>query len=287
MDIPFIGRDALDGGLVTRHDLRGRFVAVYPGVYAVAGADLAPADRARAAWLWSKRNGVLAGRSAAAVYGARWLDSRAPAELLYWNRHPPRGIHTWADVVPSDEVMVVDGMRVTTPARTAFDLARRIPGDRAIASVDALLRATRVPMSAVNSIVVDHRGDKGVRRARTVLDLVDPGAESPRETWLRLLVVRAGMPRPQTQIPVHDEYRQLVARVDMGWEELKIAIEYDGDHHWTERRQMTRDIRRTEQLAERGWIVVRVTADDTPATIVHRVGVARARCLSRARGRSA
>ena len=69
-----------------------------------------------------------------------------------------------------------------------------------------------------------HEGREGVRRALATLDLVDPGAESPRETWLRLLIVRAGLPRPQTQIPVYDEYGQLVARVDMGWEDLKIAV---------------------------------------------------------------
>ncbi|MDT5177212.1 MAG: hypothetical protein QOJ95_1410 [Mycobacterium sp.] len=57
----------------------------------------------------------------------------------------------------------------------------------------------------------------------------------------------------------------------MGWADLKVAIEYDGDHHWTDRRQLAYDIRRTELLRELGWIVVRVTAEDTPATIRHRI----------------
>ena len=96
MDTPFIGREALDAGLITRHDLRGRFVTVYPGVYVAAGTQPTPTDRARAAWLWSKRKGVLAGLSAAAMHGAKWLDPHAPAALLYWNRRPPNGIHTWA-----------------------------------------------------------------------------------------------------------------------------------------------------------------------------------------------
>lgn len=284
---PFVGREALDSGRLTRHRLRSEFVSVYPGIYVPADAALTPVDRARAAWLWSGRRGVLAGRSAAALHGAKWLDARRPAEMIHPNRHPPRGIHTWADVAAIDEIETIGGMRITTAPRTAFDLARRIPGDPAIAAVDALLRATRTATADVHAVIAEHRGSKGIRRARAVLDLVDPGAESPRETWLRLLIVRANMPPPQTQIPVLDEYGQLVARVDMGWEGLKIAIEYDGDHHWTNRRQMTRDIRRTEQLIELDWIVLRVTADDTPATIVHRIAAARAKRLSRGRARSA
>ena len=90
MPTPFIAREALDAGRLTRHELRSRFVAVYPGVYVAAGAELSARDRARAAWLWSKRRGVLAGRSAAAMHGAKWVDPRAPAEILHDNRHTPR-----------------------------------------------------------------------------------------------------------------------------------------------------------------------------------------------------
>ena len=54
----------------------------------------------------------------------------------------------------------------------------------------------------------------------------------------------------------------------MGWPELKIGVEYDGDQHWTDRRQLSRDIRRTEDLRELGWIIVRVTADATEASIL-------------------
>jgi hypothetical protein len=76
-----------------------------------------------------------------------------------------------------------------------------------------------------------YRGRRGIRRARIVLGLVDPGAESPKETWLRLLVIRNGFPRPQTQIPVYDEFGALVAVFDLGWEDMKIAMDYEGDHH--------------------------------------------------------
>jgi len=93
------------------------------------------------------------------------------------------------------------------------------PTDRAVAAIDSLARAARLELTQVAPLVERYRGRNGIRRARATLELVDAGAESPRETWLRLLIIRSGLPRPRTQIPVLDEYRQIVARVDMGWEE--------------------------------------------------------------------
>ncbi|HEY0519955.1 MAG TPA: DUF559 domain-containing protein [Ilumatobacteraceae bacterium] len=276
MHTPFIGREALDANRLTRHELRSRFVIAYPGIYIAANTAMTAGVRAEAAWLWARRRAVVAGSSAAALHGAKWLDPRAPAELIYANRHSPRGIETWADAIADDEIAMVNGIRVTSVARTALDLARRHALDHAVAGIDALLRATRVKLVDVEVLAVRYRGHKGSRRARAALALLDAGAESPRETALRLLIVGAGYPRPETQIRVIDQFNQVIARVDMGWADLKIAIEYDGDHHWTDRRQLAYDIKRTELLRELGWIVIRVTAEDTDATILRRIELARA-----------
>lgn len=168
-------------------------------------------------------------------------------------------------------------MSVTTPARTAFDLACRNPIGRAVAAIDALTRATRLDTAKVELLAERYKGHRNIRRARRALKLVDAGSESPRETWLRLLLVDAGYPRPRTQIPVYGEYGELVAVVDLGWEDIKLALEYEGDHHRTDRRQFTRDIARFEALSDLGWIVIRVTADDTQGGILHRVAAAWAR----------
>lgn len=56
---------------------------------------------------------------------------------------------------------------------------------------------------------------------------MDAGAQSPKESWLRMILVMAGIPRPQTQIPVPDECGVVFAHLDMGWEEVKVAAEYD------------------------------------------------------------
>ena len=216
MEVPFIGSEATASRAITPYALRSRFVALYPDVYIPLDSDLTATDRARAAWLWSGRHGIVAGQSAAALHGAMWVDVRRPAELLWSNRRPPKGIHTWSDRIVDDEVEVINGIRVTTPARTALDLACRHPVGKAIAAVDALARATGLKIADVELLIDRHKGRRGIRRARTILDLVDPGAESPQETWLRLLAIRNGFPRPQTQIPVYDEFGVLVAVFDLG-----------------------------------------------------------------------
>jgi hypothetical protein len=176
-----------------------------------------------------------------------------------------------------DEITVLRDVPVTTPARTALDLARRYPTERAVAAIDALANATRLKPTEIDELVQRYRGHRGVALARKTLALVDSGAESPRETWLRLLLIRAGFPSPTTQFVVRDEYGQPIARLDLAWPDLKIAIEYEGDHHRTDRRQFNRDIRRTDSLIELGWIVIRVTAEDTEGSIIHWAATARTR----------
>ena len=91
-----------------------------------------------------------------------------------------------------------------------------------------------------------------------------------KETWLRLLVIRHGFPRPQTQIPVYDEYGALVAVLDMGWEEIKLALDYEGDHHRNPVR-FNKDIRRHDAVTELGWMDIRVTSRDTEGGIIGRL----------------
>ena len=268
---PVIGSEELRRGTLTRNDLRRGHRALFPDVYLANQVELSAGIRARAAWLWSDRRGVIAGRSAAALHGAKWMEANLPAELLHQNRRPPDGLRTWSDRYLPDEIVVIDGMAVTNPARTMLDLACRHSRLPAVVAMDALARATRVTAAETGLIAARYPGRRNIRPARDLLRLVDGGAESPRETRLRLLILDAGLPRPQTQVRVRDEYGQIVARVDLGWPELKIAVEYDGDQHWTDRRQFANDIRRIELLQALGWIVIRVTAQDSRLSIVGRI----------------
>lgn len=90
-------------------------------------------------------------------------------------------------------------------------------------------------------------------------------------------MIRAGLPRPQTQIAVRNDWGFVDAYLDMGWEDVKVAVEYDGDQHRTDRRQYVKDIHRLEMLQRRGWIVVRVIAEDHPSDVLRRVNAALAR----------
>ena len=257
-------------GKLTRHRLRTEFRPIYPDVYVTKCAAPSLRTRSVAAWLWSGRRGVLAGLAAAALHGSGWIDDDEPVEMIWRNPHPPAGIITRCPRVDADELARVAGLPVTTPARTAFDLARQLPTGEAVARLDALKRATSFSLEAVLLLAKRHPGARGLRRLRSALPLVDAGAASPKETWLRLLLIKAGLPAPSTQIPVQENWH-CIGVLDMGWEKYKVAVEYDGDHHRTNRRQYARDQWRLRKLEELGWIIVRVIAEDKPEDVVRRV----------------
>lgn len=272
MHAPFIGAEAMASGLLTRHRLRSGHYSLFPGVYLPTGVPPTLDARIAAAWLWSKRRGVVSGAAASAMHGALWVDHDVPIELACANTHPPRGIITRNDVLSEREVVQRRGIPVTSVVRTGFDLGRRGSKGVAVARLDALCRATGVRTEAVADLASHHPGARGLRQLSRVLSLVDAGAESPKETWLRLVLINACLPKPTTQITVTDG--GWTARLDMGWEEVKVAVEYDGDQHRTDRRQYLRDIRRLERLHQLGWIVVRVVAEDRTHDIVRRVRMA-------------
>ena len=236
---PFIGSEAVAAGITTHSQLRRRYTRVFRDVYVSEGTELTSAVRARAAWLWSQRRGVIAGFSAAALYGSNWVDATRPVDIIHYNRHALAGLQVWGDRLASDEIELVDGIAVTTHARTALDLACWYPQSTAVAALDDLARATEFKSADVELLMARYRGRRGLERARVSLDLVDAGAQSPKETWLRLILVRAGLPRPQTQIPVYDEFGDAVAYLDMGWDDVKVAVEYDGEQHRNDRWQYT------------------------------------------------
>lgn len=271
---PFIGSEAVANGEVVKSALRTHYRKLYRDVYVDPGAELAPLIRARAAWLWSRRRGIVAGLSAAAVHGAQWVDATAPLEMLHSNRNPLPGLRIHSDRLEDDEFTLIDGVPVTTPARTAVDLGCWHPINDAVAVIDDLLRATKCKVAKFQIQAERYPGRRGIQSARDAINLADAGAQSPKETWVRLLLIRAGLPRPQTQIPVSDEFGDSTYYLDMGWEDFKVAAEYDGEQHRRDRWQYTWDIRRRETLERLGWIVIRVVVGDRPADIVRRVRAA-------------
>ncbi|OBH52358.1 hypothetical protein A5685_15525 [Mycobacterium colombiense] len=271
---PFIGSEALASRALSRHQLRARYRAVFPNVYLSNDVPLSLELRISAAWLWSGRRGTIAGAAAAALHGAKWIPDDVPVELICANPRPPDGILTRRAALTAGETQIIAGRSVTTPERTAFDIGRRGAVRSSVVRLDALARATGFKVDDVLRVAKCHPGSPGLRRLEAALELIDPGAQSPRESYLRLLLIDAGLPRPQTQIPVLGVDGMPVAYLDLGWEDRMVAVEYDGDHHRMNRRQYVKDIRRIEMLERMGWIVVRIVAEDRPAAILRRVRAA-------------
>lgn len=264
----FIGSEALAAGKVTRNDLRRNYRRMFPDVYGPPEPTIR--DRARGAWLWSGRRGVISGVAASALHWAKYVDDDAPIEMLWRNGRPPNGLIVRNEAYAADEVTTYDGIPVTTPARTIFDLGRHLDRDEAVARIDSLLWVGRVGIGDVQPTIGRYPWARGLAQLRVALELADDGAESPRETRLRLLLTDAGMRPTDTQIPVYEGNR-LITKFDMGWKHLLVGVQYDGGHHQTDREQYVRDQKALPKLEARNWIVVKVIKEDTDDDVLARV----------------
>ncbi len=275
MTEPILGSETIAAGLLTRGQLRWNYRAILPDVYLTNEQAATLAVRTRAAWLWTGRQGVITGQAASALHGALWVDDDAPVELLWSAGRPPAGIIARNERFEADELVEIGGLLVANPARTALDLGRHLSRGAAVEHLDSLSRATGLEHSEVSTLIERYPGARGVARSRIALDLMDAGAQSPKETWLRLLLIRAGFPRPRTQIHVSDGFTN--AFLDMGWDDPMIGVDYDGKQHSSDRVRYVHDIGRNEMVRRRGWIDLHVVAEHSKRYIIQRVDDAFAR----------
>lgn len=256
-----LGSEAVRAGEVTRHELRRSYTTLYRGVYVRKGVVLTLRERALGAWLATGRKGVLAEVAASALHGAPWVDPAHPICITGVKSLPQPGLITRAEHLAVDEVTRRAGLPVTTRIRTAFDLGRHLDRTEALERLDALMWNQRFDIADVAALAEAHKRARGVCQLRGLLQLIDGGAASPRESRIRLALLDHGFPRPETQIPVLRGSRP-IAFLDLGWRQYGVAVEYDGDHHRKVRRQYVRDIERLRMLEQEGWVVVRVIAED-------------------------
>jgi very-short-patch-repair endonuclease len=164
--------------------------------------------------------------------------------------------------VPDDDVVLTRWGPATSPRRTAVDLARGVgtgglDQHARVAWVDALLRVT-----ALTAAEAQHDARRRIRLpglpvARQVIARARDGVDSVKETELRLLVVDRGFVEPSVQAPVRTAQGLIVALLDLGWEEERLGLEYDGAVH-RESRQHSKDLRRHNRIRGRGWTVLQV-----------------------------
>ena len=283
---PFSTADGL--GSLTSEVLYGpSFERVMQGVHRARHVD-APdhGDLMRAARLVLGDAAVFVGRSAAWALGSQLASGRAPVDVAVASAHQKRcraSVRVHHRGLEASEVVQTEFGLATSPLRTALDLACGSGREWAVAACDHLLRATGLEPERVVAATRQVRGRRGIRQAREVARLLDPRSESPRESLLRVHMVDFGLPQPTAQLEVFDPARCFVARLDFGWEEERVGIEYDGDHH-REAVTHSRDLWRHNRLRELGWVVFQVDAAGL-RTVDDTLAVVRALLLSRREGR--
>ena len=258
----FRGSAAVRTGLLTSNQLRGRtWRRLFPDVYVHQDVPVTHQLRAGAAVLCLP-GAVVSGRSAAVLWGVDLASADDDVEVTLQpgahQRRIPGLVARRATLLPEDHWRRSD-IPVTTAEATAVRLAGLLPGDHAVAAVDQLVSSGIVDLGPVRARAALERGPRSAR-AREVCGLADGLAQSPRETWLRLTMRRAGLPPPVAQYRIVHEGR-FVARVDFAWPELRVAVEYDGLWHG-EPGQFARDRRRLNLVHGAGWRVVFVTGAD-------------------------
>ena len=272
----FRSRDVIARGLLTPDALRSSaWRRIYRGVYADAELTDGPGLRIAAASLLVPVCAVFSGRSAAFLLGAEELvEPATPIDVTVPPGRrfgPVAGLRIREAPLPDADVRRGRGFRCTTAVRTAVDLARHEPPADAVPALDVLFHRRIAVVEEVLAAVAALPTGRGSRRAREVLALVDGRAESPQESRLRVLLASAGLPAvPQFVVRADDG--TFVARVDLAYPDLRIAIEYDGLWH-ADGEQFRKDRRRLNALVAAGWIVLHVTAGDLrrPDELVDRV----------------
>jgi len=259
----FIASHAIAEGAITRKQLRlMSYRRLVQGVYADPGLELDHRLRCTAVALLLPRGTAIGGHSGAAWHGAPFAAPHDPVTVLRpvdvrWAG--PRGVRVHRTVLGPGDVDVIDGVPVTTALRTAWDVAALEPLGTAVAALDAMVRSGAVSTAALTSRLRRGAGEWGVTRARRAFGLVDPRAESAPESRVRVALVLAGLaPVPQLHVLHHGEF---LGRVDLGWEEAKLAVEYEGEHHFTGA-QIARDDARYARLLAADWRVIRLSAAD-------------------------
>lgn len=254
-----VRRTELDA-VATAHAIRRDFRVIYRGVR--GPVDVVPGLRERidAARLLYP-SAVLCGYTAAALHGMAFTAGR-PVEIWLPARRSRAGLVIRCGAMPDEDVLEREAMLLTTPARTAIDLARFVDSDDAIAAVDQAVRRDRSgrSMTSVDEIAAYVASHPHLHRGRRVLEVlreVDGRAESPQETHVRLMLHRDGLGKFVPQVEVDGGRR----RLDLGAEDHLVAVEYDGRDHGDPGQQALDAARRNSLRQDFGWDVLVITKD--------------------------
>lgn len=257
--------------VIGRRLATGRWQQLQPGVYRVTGTPPSWRQGLMASCLAWGSGTVISHRAAAALWQLPGFEPSTVEVTV------PRGrgrvaardaIVHWIPVASADRT-TLDGIPVTTVARTLIDLASVTSPDLVEDALDDALRRRLASVRRIRSrlAAIARRGRPGVGVIRALLaerDAAGPVAESVLETRLFRALARAGLPAPARQFRVRDGGRT-IAVVDVAFPEARLAVEADGYRWHAGKRRWERDLARRNELASLGWRVVHVTWTDLTA----------------------
>lgn len=247
-----LARQVGRGGLENRLR-RGEVQRASRGIYALQ-APVLDEDRLRALFLRLPEGSMLGFQSAAARYGL----GTAPANRVHVMVPPGaakpriRGVVAHEAVLAVAEPVILSGVPCVPADRCVIDLARTLRRLDALPLLDAAVRAGLCDADQLAIEVDRHRGLRGVRQARDLVPLADGRAECRQESQLRLIVIDGRLPAPEPQIWVVDATSGSRYRIDLGYRERQVGLEYDGASH-LDRTKFRYDRTRMNRLASQGW----------------------------------
>ncbi|MDP3892445.1 DUF559 domain-containing protein [Nocardioides sp.] len=238
------------------------------GIYLRGDIELTVLARAQAARPVTSPFSVICDRTAAWIHEIdvllyAELDIPPPLEVCVLRGHRainrPQCLGLTRDLRDED-VMQIGGVWVTTPLRTAIDLACKLSRRRALAGLDAFMRHHGVTHTEMKRLLVRYFRRRGVVQARQLVPLADPRAESAGESWARIEILDHGFAVPELQWWV---YVGGVAtyRLDLAWPRARVAVEYDGAEHHTDPEDTAYDETRRNLLRSMGWTIIVLDKD--------------------------
>lgn len=182
------------------------------------------------------------------------------------------GVRPHRERVPCSARTLVQGVRVTTPPRTALDVAAGASSlYTATAALDRFLSLRLTSRAELLAAALNHPRSRQ-RQMPRALRLADPRSQSPAESWARVLLYEAGLPRAQLQCPVPSA--QGLLHADLGWPQYRVAVACVSAEHPSARHERARDRLRYAAMAEAGWTVLAIGVYDIrarPAGFLRRV----------------
>lgn len=230
----------------------GRLVRASRGVYGLGG--VVTNDSLRALFLRLPPGTALGFQSAAKLFGFDVRPDPAVHVVIPAGTVRPRirGVRVHEAVIPVEDPVILAGVPCVPAARCVVDLARGVRRLDVLPVLDAALRAQACTVDDLTVEMLRHHGLKGIRQVRELVPFADPRSECRQESQLRLVIIDAGLPVPEPQLWVCDEYGAPLYRLDLGYRRQRLGLEYDGVSH-LDRVRLRQDRERVNWLDAHGW----------------------------------